>query len=132
MLGVLVSRISRKDVRWGVVAAFGVTGFVLALLSTLNNFPLTLYEYDTKSPLSSHLTQQLVLGFFGALATGAGIACIVAAAEPPYREQFPRHLSASCSVTRSSRSSAPTRPCSTSSRPGSARGRPPRSITATC
>jgi Type II CAAX prenyl endopeptidase Rce1-like len=101
MLGVLVSRIQRKDVRWGVVAAFGVTGFVLALLSTLNNFPLTLYEYDTKSPLSSHLTQQLVLGFFGALATGAGIACIIAAAEPPYREQFPGHLSLSGIFSRS-------------------------------
>ncbi|HYK41792.1 MAG TPA: CPBP family intramembrane glutamic endopeptidase [Thermoanaerobaculia bacterium] len=95
MLGVLVSRIQRKDIRWGAVAAFGITGFVLALLATLNNFPLTLYEYDTKSPLSSHLTQQLVLGFFGALATGAGIACVVAAAEPPFRERFPQHLSLS-------------------------------------
>ena len=95
MLGVLVSRISRKDVKWGLVGGFGLVGFVLAILSTLNNFPLALYDYDTSSPLSSYLTRELVLGFFGALATGAGIACVIAASEPPYRERFPRHLSLS-------------------------------------
>ena len=95
MLGVLVSRITRKDVQWGLVGGFGIAGFVLALLATLNNFPLTLYEYDTASPLSSHVASQLVLGLLGALATGAGIACIVAAAEPPYRQRFPSQLALS-------------------------------------
>ncbi|MDQ2978521.1 MAG: lysostaphin resistance A-like protein, partial [Acidobacteriota bacterium] len=95
MLGVLVSRISRKDVKWSLVGGFGLVGFVLAILSTLNSLPLALYDYDTSSPLSSYLTQRLVLGFFGALATGAGIACVIAASEPPYRERFPGHLSLS-------------------------------------
>ncbi len=95
MAGVLLTRISRKDVRWGVVGGFGLAGFVLALLSTLNNLPLTLYEYDTASPLSSHLTNHLVLGILGALAAGAGIACVIAAAEPPYRQRFPGQLSLS-------------------------------------
>ncbi|MEP7131840.1 MAG: lysostaphin resistance A-like protein [Acidobacteriota bacterium] len=95
MAGVLLARISRKDVRWGVVGGFGLTGFVLALLSTLNNLPLTFYEYDTASPLSSHLTNHLVLGILGALAAGAGIACVIAAAEPPYRDRFPGQLSLS-------------------------------------
>jgi hypothetical protein len=95
MLGVLVSRIVRKDVRWGLVAGFGITGFVLALLSGLNGLPLSLYEYDTASPLSSHVVSQVVLGLLGALATGAGIAVVVASAEPPYRERFPAHLSLS-------------------------------------
>jgi Type II CAAX prenyl endopeptidase Rce1-like len=95
MLGVLITKIVRRDVRWKLVAAFGAIAFVLALLSTLNAIPLTLYEYDTSSPLSSHLTKELVLGLLGAIATGAGIAVIVAAAEPVYRERFPQHLSLS-------------------------------------
>ena len=93
MLGVLVSRISRRDIRWGLVGGFGIVGFALALLSTLNNIPISMYEYETSSPLSSHLTKEIVLGIFGAIAVGALIACIVAAAEPLYRERFPRHLS---------------------------------------
>jgi hypothetical protein len=95
MIGVLITKIVRHDVRWKLVAVFGVIAFVLALLSTLNAIPLTLYEYDTASPLSSHLTEKLVLGLLGAIATGAGIAVIVAAAEPIYRERFPAHLSLS-------------------------------------
>ncbi len=95
MLGVLISRITRKDVRWRLVAGFGLAGFVLGLLSVLNNLPLTFYEYDTASPLSSHLASQLVLGILGAIATGAGIACVIAAAEPPYREAFRSQMSLS-------------------------------------
>ena len=49
MIGVLVTRIVRKDVRWGLVGAFGVAAFVLALLSALNGLPLTLYEYETSA-----------------------------------------------------------------------------------
>jgi membrane protease YdiL (CAAX protease family) len=95
MLGVLVTKIVRRDVRWKLVAAFGGIACALAFLSTLNEIPLTLYDYKTSSPLSSHLTQQLVLGILGAIATGAGIAVIVAAAEPIYRERFPTQLSLS-------------------------------------
>jgi membrane protease YdiL (CAAX protease family) len=93
MIGVLITKIVRRDVRWKVVAAFGAIAFVLAFLSTLNEIPLTLYDYETSSPLSSHLTRQLVLGLLGAIATGAAIAVVVASAEPIYRERFPRQLS---------------------------------------
>ena len=95
MLGVLITKIVRHDVRWKLVAAFGVIAFVLAFLSTLNGIPLTLYEYDTSSPLSSHLTRELVLGILGAIATGAAIAFVVAAAESIYRERFGQHFSLS-------------------------------------
>jgi len=95
MLGVLVAKIVRHDVPWKLVAAFGGIACVLALLSALNGIPLTLYEYETTSPLSSHLTRELVLGILGAIATGAGIAVVVASAEPTYRERFPQHLSLS-------------------------------------
>lgn len=89
MIAVLVTKITRRDVRWGLVAAFGVTGFVLALLSSLNDLPLALYNYDTTSSLESHVAKQLVFAFFGALGTAAFIALVVAAAEPIYRERFP-------------------------------------------
>ena len=93
MLGVLVSKIVRKDVPWRLVAAFGAVAFVLALLSGLNELPLTLFGYDTASPLSAYLTKQVVFGIFAAIATAAGIALVVAAAEPIYRERFPGQVS---------------------------------------
>jgi len=95
MLGFLVAKIVRRDVRWPIVGIFGGIGFLLAFLSTLNEIPLTLYEYETTSPLSSHLTSQLLLGFLAAIATGAAIAVIVGAAEPIYRERFPAQPSLS-------------------------------------
>ena len=95
MLGVLVSKIVRRDVPWKLVAAFGVIAFVLALLAMLNEIPLTIFEYDTASSLSSYLTKNIVLGILGAIATGAGIAIVVASAEPIYRERFPQHASLS-------------------------------------
>ena len=69
---------------WRLVGAFGGIAFVLALLSVLNDLPLTLFEYDTASPLSAYLTREVVLAILGAVGTGAGIALIVAAAEPKF------------------------------------------------
>jgi Type II CAAX prenyl endopeptidase Rce1-like len=89
MLAVLVTKIVRRDVPWRLVAAFGGIAFVLSLLSVANDLPLTLFGYDTASPLSAYLMKQIVLGVLGAVGTGAGIALIVAAAEPIYRERFP-------------------------------------------
>ncbi len=93
MLAVLVAKIVRKDVPWRLVAAFGGIAFVLSLLSVANDLPLTLFGYDTASPLSAYLTREIVLGILGAVGTGAGIALIVAAAEPIYRERFPAQVS---------------------------------------
>ncbi|HTO88953.1 MAG TPA: CPBP family intramembrane glutamic endopeptidase [Thermoanaerobaculia bacterium] len=95
MVVVLVRQIALKDVRWKLVAAFGVVGFVLSLLSAANEIPLTLFQYDTASSLSSHLTNQVLFGVLGAIAVGAGIAFVIAAAEPIYRERLPRQLSLS-------------------------------------
>lgn len=89
MIFVLVRKIVLRDVRWKLVAAFGIVGFVLSLLSEWNEIPLTLFHYDTASPLSSFLTNRILLGFFGAIAVGAGLAFVMAAAEPIYRERFP-------------------------------------------
>jgi hypothetical protein len=95
MLAVLVRKIVLRDVRWGLVAGFGGVAVVLQLLSQLNELPLALYGYDTASPLSAYLTNRVVVAVLLAVATGAGIAIVVAAAEPIYRERFPRPLSLS-------------------------------------
>jgi hypothetical protein len=95
MLAVLVRKIVVRDMRWKLVAGFGLTGFVLSLLSNLNGLPLTLFHYDTASSLTSFLTNQVIFGILGAIAVGAGIAFVVAAAEPIYRERFPGQVSLS-------------------------------------
>jgi MFS family permease len=95
MVGLLVTRIVRHDVRWELVAGFGVVAFLLALASAANGLPLALFNYDTRSPLSSYVTQLVVTGVLGAVGVGAGIALVVAAAEPIFRERFPQHLSLS-------------------------------------
>jgi Type II CAAX prenyl endopeptidase Rce1-like len=93
MLFVLAEKIRRKDVPWRLVGAFGAVAFVLALLSLANDLPLTLFSYDTASPLSAYLTSKVILGILAAIGTGAGIAFVVAAAEPIYRERFPAQVS---------------------------------------
>ena len=96
MVVVLVRKIVLRDVRWKVVAAFGLVGLVLSLLSNWNGIPLRLYDdYDTASSLTSFFTNQVVFGILGAIAVAAGIAFVVAAAEPMYRERFPAQLSLS-------------------------------------
>ncbi len=93
MIAVLITKLVRKDVPWKLVAGFGAVAFLLSLLSTLNGIPLSLYHYDTASPLSAHLAREVILGVLGAVAIGASIALVVASAEPIYRERFPGHLS---------------------------------------
>jgi hypothetical protein len=93
MLAVLVRKIVLKDVPWRLVAVFGGIAFGLQLLATVNELPLALFGYDTASPLSAYLTNRVILGILAAVATGAGIAIVVASAEPIYRERFPAQLS---------------------------------------
>ena len=93
MVAVLLTKILRKDIPWKLVGGFGIVAFLLSLLSTFNQIPLSLFGYDTASPLSSHLTREIILGILAAVGVGASIALIVASAEPIYRERFPGHLS---------------------------------------
>lgn len=96
MLGVLISKIVLRDVRWRLVGAFAGVAFVLTLLSRLNDLPLSLFHYDTASPLSSFLANRILFGVgLAAISVAAGIAFIVASAEPMYRERFPEQQSLS-------------------------------------
>ena len=93
MIAVLITKLVRKDIPWKLVAIFGFVAFLLSLLSTVNGIPLSLFHYDTASPLSGHLAKEIILGILGAVAIGASIALVVASSEPIYRERFPGHLS---------------------------------------
>jgi hypothetical protein len=93
MVAVLITKIVRKDIPWKLVAGFGAAAFLLSLLSIVNGIPLSLYNYDTASPLSGHLAKEIILGVLGAVGVGASIALVVASSEPIYRERFPEHLS---------------------------------------
>jgi hypothetical protein len=93
MIAVLITKLVRKDIPWKLVAGFGAVAFLLSLLSTFNGIPLSLFHYDTASPLSAHMAREIILGILGAVAIGASIALVVASSEPIYRERFPGHLS---------------------------------------
>ena len=95
MIAVLVTKIVRKDIPWKLVAGFGAIAFLLSLLSAFNGIPLSLYTYDTASPLSGHFAREIILGLLGAVAIGASIALVVASSEPIYRERFPGHFALS-------------------------------------
>ncbi len=93
MIAVMITKLVRKDIPWKLVAGFGAVAFLLSLLSTFNGIPLSLFHYDTASPLSAHMAKEIILGILGAVAIGASIALVVASSEPIYRERFPGHLS---------------------------------------
>ena len=93
MVTFLVLRIRRGDVRWKAAWFLGGLIFVLLTLSQLNGLPGALYEYDTTSSFGAFLLARIL----GALGTGLGggvlIFVLTAAAEPFYRERFPKLLS---------------------------------------
>lgn len=95
MLLRFVSGVRGQDIRWRTVFAFGGIAFVLTFLSQLNNLPVTIYGFDTTNTFSSFLTESVLLGLAAALASGAGIAFIVAGAEPEYRRSYSGQISVS-------------------------------------
>jgi hypothetical protein len=98
MMILLVLRLRRGDVRWGAAAVLGAVTFVLAVLSQVNDLPAGLYGYDTTQSFPAFILQMLFQIVVGSLSFGAVILLIAAAAEPLYRERFPRFLSLSSVV----------------------------------
>jgi membrane protease YdiL (CAAX protease family) len=95
MLIRLVAGIRAQDVRWRTALTFGAIAFTLTFLSQLNNLPVTIYGFDTTDTFSSFLTESVLIGLAIALASGIGIAFIVAGAEPEYRRWYGDHVSVS-------------------------------------
>ena len=95
MLTRLVAGIRGQDVRWRTALTFGAIAFVLTFLSQLNNLPVTIYGFDTTDTFSMFFTESVLLGLAMALASGIGIAFVVAGAEPEYRRWYGGQVSVS-------------------------------------
>jgi len=95
MLTRLIAGIRSQDVRWRTALIFGGIAFVLTFLSQLNNLPVTIYSFDTTDTFSNFLTEGVLIGLAMALASGIGIAFVVAGAEPEYRRWYSGQVSVS-------------------------------------
>lgn len=92
MLVVLTLRIRRADVRWRTALWIGGAGAVLSFLAALNGLPGSMFDYDTTQSFSAFLTRGILLAVLSGVGVGVFLTLLTAAAEPLYRERFPRQL----------------------------------------
>ncbi len=90
MAGLLIRRLRDRDIPWRLAFIFGAVAGVLYLLSQLNEYPLELYSYSTTVSYSTFMARYLYEAVLSAAGIGVAIFLLVAAAEPAYREGFPR------------------------------------------
>jgi len=93
MLGFLILRLRDHDVPLRTASAFGAVALVLYFLSQVNTFSLAQFDYRTTDSYPSFVGDFFTGSFLRALGVGAIIFMVVAAAEPMYREGFPRQMS---------------------------------------
>ncbi len=89
VLVVFLQRVRRKDVKWAWALTFACVGVVLQLLSSLNELPIRLFDYDTTDSWGGFLATSILGDVAGAVALGAVLFLLVAAGEPLYRETYP-------------------------------------------
>jgi membrane protease YdiL (CAAX protease family) len=92
-LGFLILRLRDHDVPLRTAAGFGAVAIVLYFLSQVNTFSLAQFDYLTKDSYTSFLANYFTGSLLKALGVGAFVFLVVAAAEPMYREGFPRQMS---------------------------------------
>jgi membrane protease YdiL (CAAX protease family) len=92
ILSIFYLRMRRKDLRWRIALKFGIVAAALILLNAINDFPQNLYWYQTEDSWSGFLTSRIFLSLLGAVAAGAAIFLLTAAAETMYRAQYPTKL----------------------------------------
>jgi membrane protease YdiL (CAAX protease family) len=90
MLVMLIRRLRDHDVLLRTAAGFGLVATLLYFLGQLNSFSLNQFAYQTTDSYSSFMAGYFLDAVLSALGVGAFIFLIVAAAEPLYRESFPR------------------------------------------
>ena len=88
-------RLRRRDIRWRPALSFGGIALVLELLASLNAFPLAEFGFDTAGSYPAFLARTIVGALLSAFGAGVLVFLLTAAAEPVYRETFPRHLAIS-------------------------------------
>ena len=95
MVITLGHRIRLHDVRWKTAFVFGAIALVLQFLSSLNEYPVSQYDFDTTGTYASFVGRLLLFGILGAMSFGGIIFILTAAGEPLYRDSFREHLSIS-------------------------------------
>jgi membrane protease YdiL (CAAX protease family) len=90
VVAVVVERIRRRDVRWGTALAFGGAGFVLQLAASLNELPVSLFDYATSDGWGSAVARSVLGSVGGAVTLAVLLILLVAAGEPLTRETFPK------------------------------------------
>jgi membrane protease YdiL (CAAX protease family) len=93
MVVTLILRLRDRDVPVRTASGFGLVGGMLYFLSQVNNFPLAESGYGTTDSYSSFVTSYFTSTAVSALGVATMIFFLVAAAEPEYRQGFPRLIS---------------------------------------
>ncbi|SVE37969.1 uncharacterized protein METZ01_LOCUS490823, partial [marine metagenome] len=90
----ILIRARKKDLRWKTAFIYsGIIAFLL-LINNINNLPLEFYSYDTKDTWISFWTGNVLLEvLFGPVVMFFFIGMLIAAAEPFYRDQYPKQIS---------------------------------------
>lgn len=92
LLVVLALRLRRAQVRWRAPVWIGGTGAVLSFLATLNQIGQAKFAYDTTQSYAAFLASYWGSAALQALGIGVFLGLLAAAAEPLYRDYFPRHI----------------------------------------
>jgi membrane protease YdiL (CAAX protease family) len=93
MVVFLALRIRRGDVRWKAAAWLGGLVAVLLGISQLNELPSNFFRYDTTASFGGFVLLSVLRALAAGFGAGLLIFLVAAAAEPIYRERFPRFLS---------------------------------------
>jgi membrane protease YdiL (CAAX protease family) len=88
MLVIFVLRIRKREIRWRTATIFGLVATGLVLLNQLNDFPISLYGYDTTASWPGFLTREILLAILTSVGQGIVIFFLTAAAETIYRERY--------------------------------------------
>jgi membrane protease YdiL (CAAX protease family) len=93
MVVMLILRLRDHDVPMRTAFGFALVGAVLYFLSRVNNFPIAESAYSTTDSYASFVARYLTRSTLAALGVATFIFFLVAAAEPEYRDSFPRMIS---------------------------------------
>ena len=92
MIVIIFLRFRGHLIRWRFAVTFGIVGAVLSILTSLNNLPSALYDYDTTRSFGGFISGQLINTLLQGLVIGAMILVFTASGETLYRAAYPRKM----------------------------------------